>query len=346
MTDRRRRDPGEIPPAAAVERYLKRRQSDSTESSVYAWRYRLKLFVEWLETEGVEVVGQLRGLDLDRYYEDRAAEIAPATLEGEMWTLKSFVEYLEAIGAVDDGLAGSVRIPDVDADQRSNDTKLAQADALALLQYYRGSDADRATRAHAILELAWTTGARQSGLRALDIRDVHVERRFVEFLDRPETGTGLKNDAAGERAVAVPGTTMDVVDEFVREHRYEIYDDANRQPLLASQQGRPTENTFRNWTYLATLPCLHSPCPHGRERAGCSFTEYNHASKCPSSRAPHHVRTGSIGWQLDQGLPVEIVAERVNATVRTIRDHYDKVGRVERMERRRRHYIGDLEVDT
>jgi hypothetical protein len=138
---------------------------------------------------------------------------------------------------------------------------------------------------------------------------------------------------------------MAVVQAYVDGDRFDVRDDASRQPLFASRRGRPTANTFRNWTYIATQPCLHAPCPHGKERVACEFTKYNHASKCPSSRSPHQIRTGSIGWQLDKGLPAEIVAERVNATVRTIREHYDKIGRVERMERRRRHYMGDLEFE-
>ena len=115
---RERRDPAEMGFRDAVERYLRRRRADSTDKSVEGWKYRLKLFVEWCEGVGIETVGELRGYDLDEYYEIRSAEVSPVTLEGEMWTLKMFTEFLEDIGAVDDDLADSVRIPDLEPGER------------------------------------------------------------------------------------------------------------------------------------------------------------------------------------------------------------------------------------
>ncbi|TKX47998.1 site-specific integrase, partial [Halorubrum sp. ASP121] len=87
MSRDRSRDPGDLHPREAVTHYLRRRRSDSTDASVKSWKYRLKLFVEWCQGIGVERVGDLRGYDLDAYYELRSGPVAPATLEGEMWTL-------------------------------------------------------------------------------------------------------------------------------------------------------------------------------------------------------------------------------------------------------------------
>ena len=317
------------------------------------WEYRLKLWVEWCESVGIERVGDLRGYDLDEYFELRSAEIAPVTLEGEMWTLKSLCEFLEDIDAVDEGLAESVRIPDLDPGDRSSDQKLATDDAMALLDYYRDSESDYGTRAHAYLELAWITAARQGGLRALDVRDAHLdEDPYVVFRHRPETDTPLKNKLGGERPVALPRETADVLEEYVRSHRYDVRDDHGRQPLLASAQGRPSSDAVRNWSYLATEPCIHSQCPHGKDPETCLWTDYTHASKCPSSRSPHPIRTGAITWMLNLGWPPEDVAERANASVSTIEQHYDKADRDERrrrlrqrMEQRRRPLVDTMEVE-
>ena len=75
------------------------------------------------------------------------------------------------------------------------------------------------------------------------------------------------------------------------------------------------------------------------------MTEFAHASKCLSSRSPHRIRTGSITWQLNIGIPPEVVAERVNAGLDVIEQHYDKESPLERMERRRRQHIERMEVD-
>lgn len=358
--DRTRPEPRDLTPREARDRYLRRRKSDSTEQSVSSWFYRLKLFAEWCEEIGIERIGDLRGYDLDEYYEHRGSEIAPATLEGEMWTLKMFVEYLEGLGAVEDGLSDAVRIPDLDSEDRSSDSLLREENAIPLLRYYRNSDEDYGTRAHAFLELAWLTGARQGGIRALDTRDFvrkDIEEGaqpsyHVEFRHRDAAGTLLKNKRAGERPVALPTKAGRAIEYYLENHRYDVTDEYGRQPLLASRQGRPGPNTVRVWSYLATEPCIHSPCPHGKQRETCQWTKYAHASKCPSSRPPHDIRTGAITWMLNLGWPPEDIAERVNASVKTIEEHYDKADleerrrrQRERMERRRRHLVDSLDQE-
>lgn len=344
MSERGSDGPESLPVRDAVARYLQRRRADATESSVYSWEYRLKLFIEWCEGAGIEEVGQLRALDLDEYYDIRSGAVQPSTLEGEMWTLKKFVEYLDQIDAVEDDLHESVRVPNVDADARSNDERLDESAALPLLRYFRADEVRRATREHAFLEIAWYTGARIGGTRGLDLRDANLEEQFLEFTHRPETDTGLKNKRAGQRPVAIPAETADVLAEYKRRHRHGVHDENGRAPLLTSTQGRPAKTTLRVWSYLATQPCLHSTCPHGRERETCEYTERGQASKCPSSRSPHKIRTGSITWQLNIGIPPEVVAERVNASIAVIEEHYDKESPQERMEKRRRQYIETMEA--
>lgn len=197
---------------------------------------------------GIERVGDLRGYDLDEYYEIRSEDIAPATLEGEMWTLRMFCDFLEDLGAVDD-LAEKVRVPDLDPEDRSNDTKLPTERAKALLRYYRnsgtGHGGDYGSRAHAFLELAWWTGARQGGLRALDLRNVELgSDPYVDFRYRPETDTPLKNKLGGERPVALTDEMAEVLRYYIRENRYDVHDEHGRQPLLASAQGRPASETL------------------------------------------------------------------------------------------------------
>ncbi|EMA67599.1 integrase-like protein [Halorubrum aidingense JCM 13560] len=335
-----RQAPAELSVREAAQRYLRRRRADATDASVKSWKYRLKLFVEWCEGIRLDHVGQLRGYDIDEYYEIRSANVAPATLEGEMWTLRMFAEYLEQIDAVEDGLSESVRIPDINPEDRADETSLTTPAAIRLIEYYRASEQDRATRAHAFLELAWFTGARQSGLRALDVRDLNArvdegEQSWVEFRHRPDTKTPLKNNRRGERPVGVPDEVARVVSEYVRENRFDVRDDHGRKPLIASAKGRPTENTVRVWSYGATQPCVAGGCPHDKDPDTCEWTQYAHLSKCPSSRSPHPIRTGSITWQLNQGIPPEVVAERVDATVKTIENHYDWASQEDRWRRYR-----------
>ena len=338
---RRREDPSEWSPAAARGRYVDHRAADATDKSREGWWYRLEQFVQWCDGFDIGAVGDLRPLDITEYHDHRADAVAPVTLEGEMTTLRSFLEYLESLNAVDEGLSDAVSVPELSADQRSSDQKLATNEAMAMLQYFRNTTAARACREHALLELLWFTGARASGLRALDLRDVFLDEQFVWFKHRPDTGTEIKNEADGERPVGVPPTVADVLAEYVDDNRVDIVDEYGRASLFTTQEGRLSEDSLRKWSYQATTPCRHSSCPHGKKRAGCAWTSYAEASKCPSTRSPHRVRTGSITYQLNIGIPPEVVANRVNASVQTIRDHYDKADKQARRQRQRRRMEAD-----
>lgn len=330
----------------AVQRYIQQRKASGTaDSTIRKMRYQLKLFAEWCEGMDLVEVGDLRGFDIDDYYSIRADGIAPSTLENEMFTLQDFIEFLERREAVNDGLSDKVPIPNVEKEDQSSDEKLSTPDALALIRYFRNDSEAYGTRGHAFLELAWVTGARLGGLRGLDLRDVHVDEDYVEFHHRPETGTPLKNKTEGERPVALPPTTSSVIGWYLEHYRWDVHDDHGRAPFLSSRQGRPSTHTIRDWSYVSTQPCLHSPCPHDRERETCKFVTPKHSSKCPSSRSPHRIRTGSISWQLDLGLPPWVVSERANASVDVIEQHYDKTSPRERMERRRRPFIEELEIE-
>lgn len=341
MPDRKREDPSDWSPRKARNRYVQHRASDSTKKTRQGWYYRLKVFIEWCEKVGIESVGELRPLDIDEFHDLRASEVAPVTLEGQMSTLREYLRYLEGLDAVQDSLSDAVHVPDLDADERSSDVKLATPEAMAMLDYFRNDPHVRATREHTLLELLWFTGARQSGIRALDLRDVYRDEAFVWFKHRPKEGTPLKNNMDGERPVGLPRAVMDVLEEFIDNHRDQKQDDRGRAPLFTTREGRPSDDTVRKWTYLATIPCRHSPCPHGKQRKDCGWTGYAYASKCPSTRSPHQVRTGSVTYQLNLGFPPEVVANRVNASVQTIRDHYDKADKQERRRRQRRRMEAD-----
>lgn len=334
----------DLSPREAVEMYLDKRRTDATDWTIQTYHYRLKQFVEWCEREDVEEIGDLDGWAIERFETHRRADLSPVSLKGQMMALKQLLDYCENIAAVDDGLADAVDPPNLSHGQESDDTKLATDDALALLQWYRDSTANYGTVEHACLELLWHVGFRLSALRALDLQDYHPDERYLEIRHRPPE-TPLKNKEASERAVALTETVADVLDYYVQRERWDKRDEQGRQPLVSCRQGRPTSTTVRSWVYQATQPCLHSPCPHGHERPTCDYVSRDGASKCPSSRSPHQIRTGSITWQLNRGLPVDVVSERADVTPRVLREHYDKALQREEMEERRREYADDLDIE-
>lgn len=337
--------PTDLSPREAWDRYLNRRSTETTEGSIKTYHYRLKLFVEWCEREGIDHVDELTGWHFEQYEAERAGDLAASTLHGEMQTLKNFVEYLVRIEAVDDSLDKKVHVPDIPDGEETSDEKLGTDDATALIQFFRNSSEHYGKRHHALLELFWHTGARLGAVRGLDVRDFDADAQLVEFVHRPGSDTPLKNKRNGERVVALREPVADAIDYYIRNHRKESHDDHGRQPLFSTAGGRPSRNTVRVWSYQATLPCVYRECPHGHDRETCEFTEFNSSSKCPSSKSPHKIRTGSITWHRDCGFPPEVTSERVNASQRVIQRHYDKATRRERMEHRRRPHLDKLSLD-
>jgi len=291
----------DLSPREAFERWLARLRGAKAESTVSSYHYRLKHFVEFCEREGIESLDAVGGWDIDTYETHRrGADLSPLSLNKELGTLRAFLEYCARIELVDESLPAKVDPPDVPRDVHVDETRLAPDRAEALLKYYRSDPEARGSRAHAFFALAWFTGARLGALRGVDLGDYHPDEQYVDFVHRPSQDMPLKNGPDGERAVGLPDHVVDVLNEYVAEHRRDTFDDDGRKPLFTSQVGRTSDNAGRTWMYLATVPCLHTDCPHGNERETCKYVDYTHASKCPSSRSPHQVWTGSITWQLNR----------------------------------------------
>lgn len=351
MSDDRRTPPSDLSVADAVDRYLARMRRGKAESTVETYRLDLRQFVYWCDEEGIEQVGDLTGYDFELYQDDRAAELAPTSLENQMGLVKRFIEFCEDIGVVDEGLAETVHVPRASPAEQSRDDKLATEDAVVLLRHFRDrSNGLYGSKWHAILEVAWHTGARLGGLRALDLGDYDAEALVLEFRHRPKTGTPLKNKLDGERDVGILPAVGDALDVYLERTRYDRHDQHGRAPLFTtrSKTGRLSETAVRGWLYQGTQPCWYQddPCPHDKRREDCSWTNSSEASKCPSSRSPHAIRTGSITFHQDRGFDPADTARRVNASVRTIKRHYDKAEAREEMEKRRRPQLDKLALDT
>jgi len=335
-----------LTPREAMVRWLDRRRADVSEQSLSTFHYRLKLFVEWCEDQDIGSMAAVDGWTVDEYQHYRHQHAKPITLNKELGTLQQFLEYCHNIGLVAEHVPEAIERPKLSKHQKTDETMLAANAAETLLAHYRDTPAERATRGHALLEVLWHVGCRVGGLRSLDLRDFDREEQWLRFEHRPETGTTLKNGRDGERYVGLLDEPAAVLAEHVAVGRADITDDHGRQPLFPSRQGRPTTGTIRSWTQLATVPCIHRECPHGKTRPTCEWLSHSAVSKCPSSRSPHHVRTGSVTWQRSRGVPVEVVAARVNASVDTIETYYDKEDPRAELEARRRGHLDNLELDN
>ena len=328
-----------IAPEAAVDLYLDQRHDEVSEQTLQSHRYRLEQFVDWCDDEGVTNLNDVSGRDLHAYRVHRREEgdLKPVSLQGQLSTLRVFLGFCASIDAVPEGLRSKVLLPTVSGSEQASKTNLDPAQAESTLEYL-----DRyhyASRQHVVMLLLWKTGMRSGAVRALDLGDCELDGEpAVELVHRPEEDTPLKNGEHGERWVALSTHVARVLEDYRDGPREAVTDDYGREPLLTTTHGRASRSTVRDTVYRATRPCWYGEeCPHDRDPEECEATEFDAASKCPSSRSPHDVRSGAITAHLLDDVPVEIVSDRMDVSQDVLDRHYDRRTEREKMEQRRNH---------
>jgi integrase len=322
--------------------YLDDRRDELADRTLSTSYYRLEQFCRWCDREGIDNLNDLRGRDLHKYKVYRRDEqgVAPPTLKGDFDTLRVFIEFCEFIEAAPKGLGSKISVPGVSRYEAASDDLLPTDRAEAVLdyleQYYPAS------RDHALILLLWHVGMRVGGLRTIDLDDCDLtsDAPGIALRHRPDESTPLKNGRAGERDVNLTEDVADVLDEYVRVKRVDYTDEYERKPLFTTSQGRISDSAIRETLYRMTRPCMVGECPHDRDPDDCEAMDWSHASLCPDSHAPHDVRSGSITYQLNRGIPHEVVEVRVNASEEVIDQHYDRRTHRDKMQQRREHLEG------
>ena len=325
-----------IDPETAVDLYLDQRRDEVSGSTLQSHEYRLQSFIEWCEEEGITNLNELTGRDLHafRVWRREEGDLEPVTLQGQLSTLRVFVRFCESIDAVQEDLESKILLPTISDDEGVSDTTLDPARAETILDYlgrYR-----YASRDHVIALLLWRTGMRTGTVRGLDLDDIDLDGQAIETVHRPDEDTPLKNGVNGERWIALSTDTAETLRDYIDGPRVDTRDEYGREPLLTTREGRASRSTVRDTLYRWSRPCvLGEECPHDRDPDECEAVEFDSASKCPSSRSPHDMRSGAITAHLLDDTPPEIVSDRMDVSQDVLDQHYDRRGEREKMEQRR-----------
>lgn len=333
-------------PQAAVDLYLETREGDLSKSTVENQRYRLNSFVEFCEEHGIETLDELSGRHLHEFRvwrrngdSEHYGPVNKVTLNGILQTLRVFLEFAASVDAVESGMRERVLLPELDPEEERREELLEADRAVDILEYL--SRYRYASREHVIIAVLWHTGIRLGSLRALDVDDFDPSEPCLQLRHRPASETPLKNGRAAERDIALGGDYAQMVREYIDHNRHPVRDDYDRKPLIASEQGRLSPTPIRRIAYRWSQPCRIGECPHDKDPETCEWTHYERLSGCPSSRSPHGIRRGSITMHRRQGIPREVVSDRVNASAAVLEKHYDKRSKRERM-RNRKQFLDDL----
>ncbi|WP_135304095.1 tyrosine-type recombinase/integrase [Haloarcula amylovorans] len=343
-------------------------QQDAAESTLQSYRYRVRPFLQFCDEKHFDDLSELTTRDIKEFEARRwNSDLQRNTLNNQFGTLRQFLNYCLDLNAVSDDVVTALDVPDLSKEQRVNTEKLITDRAQEIIE-----NLDRyryASRDHVLMLLLWRTTARIGTIRSLDLEDVYLDEADRERLrnelesggyaphviesildeaslpflyprHRPESETPLKNQVGGERIINIAEWVADVLRSYLRVNRDDVTDEHGREPLLTSQKGsgRLSKSAMRNWIYILTQPCeFGEECPHDRDPEECEARVHGHGSKCPSSRSPHKIRTGSITHHRDRGWPVPDLAEKANTSEELIEGVYDQPEQLVRGASRREH---------
>lgn len=323
-------------PEQAVERYLKEKQPEVSDSTLYNHSSTLKRFLSFLERESVGRMSELDQFHVSDFKITRREEdnISEMTLYNDLCTVRVFLKWAASMGLVDSSLAEDMILPNPD---ETRDTKIDPDTAEQILNYL--DQFEYATLRHTLFALLWDTGFRMGTVRAIDIDDYYPDDQYVEIHHRPNTGTPLKNGQNAEREVNLHQWVCNIIDDYVSINRKSVQDDHNRDPLLTTPHGRPAKSNIRAHINALTRPCYYSgECPHNRDQEECEATEYRYSQRCPSSVSPHPIRRSAITAWLNEGHRKELISDRMDVSADTLDRHYDARTESEKRKIRRKQF--------
>lgn len=318
---------------AAVERYLKERRGNVSDSTLYNHSSQLRQFVKWCEDKDeIETIGDIDAWHIADFRLYRGEELPSSTTHyNQMSMLRVFIRWCESRGLLD-GLSENIIMPE--RESKARETRLSSErgeELLTVLQKY-----DYASFQHVLFTLMWTTGVRVGAARALDLQDVHIDDKYIDIHHRPETDTPLKNTNKSERQVNLHDWVTVILEDYIEDRRIEVTDDHGREPLFTTRNGRAHTTTLRKRIRALTRPCEFSgECPYDRDIDDCEATKYSLSAQCPGSVSPHPLRRASITNFLNEGHSKQLVSERTDVSVGVLEKHYDVRDQDDKRELRR-----------
>ncbi|QDX39512.1 hypothetical protein [Salarchaeum sp. JOR-1] len=263
---------------------------------------------------------------------DREEPLSNNTLQDDMYLFREFISYMVEHRLAPYRFLRSVEIPELDDPKEGVDEKLLEPErANAILEYlrkYHYADVE-----HAAMELFCESGPRKGDVYSCDVDSYDEAASTIRYQN--QEGTNLKNDEESSREITLYGIVPEIISDYIENRRPDEVDEEGREPLLTKGDGRIEKSTLQKIAYKWTRPCaIGLECPHDRDPEDCEAAQRNNSAyKCPSSRAPHHIRTGYITAKRNAGVSPEAIEQRCDVTPQCQEEHYDLPDLEEERER-------------
>lgn len=337
-----------LAPLDALDWYLQHQRDSLRTATRRKHQSALGTFVEWTNEVGIDDMNDIGGRQLMEFKTWRKTEsdLTVVSLNGNLAILQRFLRFCENVDAVPEGVADRVPLPSVPPEEEVNDWVPTDEAVEGIRSYFR--QFEYASRRHVVFELIAEVGVRLGGVLAIDLSDFDPDEMTIHLRHRPEGtevyGTPLKNGRDGERIINISEKLREFLVDYVEHNRVDVVDEYGREPLVTTASGRPSTATIRRDFYKMTRPCVYSSdCPHDREMSDCEATKNANAADCPDRFSTHPLRKWAIMNQLDQGMPKELLSDRVDVSVPVLDKHYDQ--RTEERKSRRRREVLEASLD-
>ncbi|AGB31705.1 integrase protein [Natrinema pellirubrum DSM 15624] len=334
-----------LSPNEAVQKFLANEKSELAPNTLDEYERELTRFVDFCDENDVEDTTEFDGRvihDFKIWRRDKAHDgegsLSNKTMRDEMYLFRKFLRFLESIDAVTPRLYAKIEIPTLDPGEGERDIEFASDELNSILTHLEKYE--YATREHAVWVLFAATGRRPSGLRALDLKDVHLDEdeAYIEFHHRVdgEAETRLKNKKSSENTVHLAESAALVLQDYIDTNRVDVTENS-RSPLLTTTHGRLSDSSIRKYVYKWSRPCvIGNGCPEGRTKEECEAIESSDcAVKCPFSKPPVALRHGYISNLRRQGVSLHTISDRCDVSEETIEKHYSELTDKEKRELRR-----------
>lgn len=349
-----------------IERYIDNRRGELSDATIRSVRSRWRWFEQFCDAYDVEYTTDLNRPLLSKYKQKRremGRDPNPVTMVTQLNTVKNILQHLADWGFAEPNLHQAIHVPELRDKEDVKENAIDPEVALRVLEYLRRYE--WASRQHVVFELIFTTTMRSGTVRALDIDDIHWEDNLIGAQHRPKSGTPLKNKQHGERLIAVPDRTTEMLKDWINNQRPTPNDPSSRRrPLIATQHGRASKTTIQSDVYGVMRPqYIGEECNCTREHAekswrsrlgdeeferrrrssnheidlSCAASNKNNASTCVDVEGPHALRKAAVKYHIDNGWDEKLhqLSDRANAEEEVLRKHYDQATEKERAERRR-----------
>ena len=335
---------GNVPVDDVIEFYLETNPWEVQPATISSYRTRLGYFQQFCEEQDIQDLSEIQPSHTDEYHNflRKKPQLASrSSIKGCLASLRKFFRYCERREVFQQGFHEFVILPTISETEKINDTWLPREEAKEIVAYL--AKYEPFSKEHIVWTLLAETGVRQSTLYAFDLDDYNSEERYIDVVNREDTGTRLKNGDAGQREISISSEAAEALDGYIQAKRNAVTDEYGREPLLTTSNGRLQKSTIRQYVYAWSRPCaIGKECPVGEDPETCPAAQTNNAAyDCPESVSPHPVRRGYITHLRANGVPTaDVISDRCDASPDVIERWYDMCNKSERREARRSYVEG------